>query len=84
MYQYEFSPEGKRQLRALPQEIQRLIIKKLDYVITSDTPLSLAKRLIHYSAGQYRYRMGDYRIVFDVKEQMIVVLGVGHRREIYK
>ncbi len=31
-----------------------------------------------------RKRIGDYRIIFDIEDKNIVVLRVGHRREIYK
>ena len=34
--------------------------------------------------GSYRFRVGDYRIIFDIEEKDIIVLRVGHRRELYK
>lgn len=34
--------------------------------------------------GSYRFRIGDYRVVFDLEGDQIVILRVGHRREIYK
>jgi mRNA interferase RelE/StbE len=34
--------------------------------------------------GPYRFRIGDYRVIFDLVDDEIVVLRVGHRREIYK
>lgn len=47
-------------------------------------PLNFAEKLTHSDLGSYRFRIGDYRIVFDVQGQDIVVLRVGHRREIYR
>ncbi|MFH1723027.1 MAG: type II toxin-antitoxin system RelE/ParE family toxin [Elusimicrobiota bacterium] len=47
-------------------------------------PLRLAKKLTHPKLGQYRYRLGNHRVVFDLKGRKIVVLRVGHRREIYR
>jgi len=84
MYRYEFTREAYKQLHKLPVEVQRLMIKKLDYVVSSDRPLSFAKSLIHYSAGQYRLRVGDYRIIFDTDESLFIILAVGHRRDIYR
>jgi mRNA interferase RelE/StbE len=34
--------------------------------------------------GQYRFRIGDYRIIFDLANDMLYVLDVGHRKEIYR
>ncbi len=84
MYHYEWTPQARRQVKKLSPEVQRVIIKKLDYFLTITNPLSFAKRLTHYGAGQYRFRIGDWRIVFDVAEDTIIVLDVGHRSEIYK
>ncbi|MBI5192186.1 MAG: type II toxin-antitoxin system RelE/ParE family toxin [Nitrospirae bacterium] len=47
-------------------------------------PLHHAERLTDSNLGSYRFRVGDYRIVFDIEKDKIVVLRVGHRREIYK
>ncbi len=69
-------------------------IKKLDIVakkrigkkITeySNNPLLNSKRLTNAAIGSYRWRIGDYRVVFDIHNEDIVILRVGHRREIYK
>jgi len=34
--------------------------------------------------GSYRLRIGDYRVIFDIIGNDIVVLRIGHRKEIYK
>lgn len=34
--------------------------------------------------GTYRFRIGDYRIIFDIEGEEIVILRIGHRREIYR
>ncbi len=47
-------------------------------------PLRHAEKLTHSDLGSYRFRVGDYRVVFDLEGEEIVVLRVGHRREIYK
>jgi mRNA interferase RelE/StbE len=40
--------------------------------------------LIDPKLGTYRFRIGDYRVIFDIEGKDIVVLRVGHRRDIYK
>lgn len=47
-------------------------------------PLRHAERLIDSDLGSYRFRIGDYRVVFDLEGEEIVILRIGHRREIYK
>lgn len=48
------------------------------------SPLDFAEHLTERSLGSYRFRIGDFRVVFDIEQEKIVVLVVGHRREIYK
>jgi len=47
-------------------------------------PLKHAEKLTDSQLGSYRFRVGDYRIIFDLVESDIVVLRIGHRREIYR
>ncbi|MBC8254135.1 MAG: type II toxin-antitoxin system RelE/ParE family toxin [Ardenticatenia bacterium] len=34
--------------------------------------------------GTYRFRVGDYRVIFDVEDDKVIILRVGHRRDIYR
>jgi mRNA interferase RelE/StbE len=47
-------------------------------------PLRHAKKLTHFSLGTYRFRIGDYRVIFDIEGEDIIVLRVGHRKSIYR
>ena len=47
-------------------------------------PSTIAERLTESELGSYRFRVGDYRVIFDLEGDEIVVLRVGHRREIYR
>ncbi len=49
-----------------------------------EAPLDFADKLMDSRIGSYRFRVGDYWIVFDLEKRDIVVLRVGHRREIYR
>lgn len=69
-------------------------IKKLDGVVKkrlkvslekfSQNPLSHAKRLTSPKIGTYRFRVGNYRIIFDINKNNIILLRIGHRRDIYR
>lgn len=47
-------------------------------------PLRHAEKIHDFRLGEYRFRIGAYRVIFDLVEKDIVVLRVGHRREIYR
>jgi len=50
----------------------------------SEDPLSYARRMVDPSLGSYRFRVGDYRVIFDLEGDELIVLRVGHRKEIYR
>lgn len=86
MYQYRWTSHALHQLKKLSPDVQRIIIKKLDYFITTSNPLDFSSTLKDSILGSYRFRIGDYRVIFDVdqEEKTIIILILGHRREIYK
>lgn len=49
-------------------------------------PVNLGEPLLYAYKGLYRYRFSDYRVIYQVRqtELLIMVLEVGHRKEIYK
>ena len=49
-----------------------------------EDPLKYAEKLTDSRLGEYRFRIGDYRVIFDLEENDIVVLRIGHRRNIYR
>lgn len=46
--------------------------------------MKFAEPLIDKRLGSYRFRTGEYRVIFDVEKDEITVLLVGHRKEIYR
>ncbi len=50
----------------------------------SEAPRNYAKRMVDPVLGTYRFRIGDYRVIFDIEGNDIVVLRIGHRRDIYR
>lgn len=84
MWIWEFTKKSKRQFVKLDNQAKRRIIGKLDFWAESGNPLKFAENLTNSELGEYRFRVGDYRIIFDVEGENIVVLAVGHRRQVYK
>ena len=83
MYYY-FKPSALRDFKRLGKLSQKRIIKKLDYYTKHHDPLKFSEALKYKEIGSYRYRIGDYRIIFDIDFNKIVILAIGHRRDIYK
>ncbi len=79
-----FSHSALRQLSSLEKEIQKRISKKLDFFISQKDPLIFAEKIKNPHLGEWRFRIGEYRVICDVEKDNIVVLKVGHRRDVYK
>ena len=84
--EYYFKSSALKDLRRLPKPVQRRIIQKIEFYLESKTPLAFAEPLKDHVFGEFRFRIGDYRVIFDgdPKRGAIVVLAVGHRKDIYK
>jgi len=48
------------------------------------TPLEHARKMVDPALGTYRFRIGDYRAIFDIEDSDLVILRIGHRRDIYR
>lgn len=81
-YKIVFSKTASKEIKDLDAIAKKRLGKKIKQY--SKTPLAYAKRLVDTRMGTYRWRVGDYRIIFDLKGSNIMVLRVGHRREIYR
>ena len=81
-YQIIFSKSSREIIKKLDTVTKKRIGKRIRAY--SKDPLAYAKRLITSNIGSYRWRIGDYRVIFDVKSNTIIVLKIGHRKEIYK
>jgi mRNA interferase RelE/StbE len=83
-WQWGFTGKSENQFKKLDRVVRRRIVSKLDWWCKCGKPMFFAESLVNSELGSYRFRVGDYRIIVDVEEDMIVVLAVGHRREIYR
>ena len=79
-----FPNAALRQLSRLERNTQKRIVEKLEFYCSQEQPLQYAEKLAHPRVGQWRFRIGEYRVLFDVENDDMVVLAIGHRREIYK
>ena len=77
-----FTPAAWQDWQKLPKTVQERLKAKL--LLFARNPLRHAVKVTDPQIGQYRFRIGDYRILFDLAENTIVILAVGHRKDIYK
>ena len=77
-----YTRRAEKDIKKLDSSIKRNIGKTL--LKLQDNPLLYSEKLSNPELGTYKYRIGDYRVVFDIEDNDVVILRVGHRREIYK
>jgi len=81
-YDLVYTQRAARDIEKLEQKIKERIGKVL--LRYKDEPLRYAEKLGDPKLGTYRFRIGDYRIILDIEGNEIIILRIGHRKEIYR
>ena len=85
-YQVVFTERAKKQLKKIDKYVASLIIGWVEKNLQNcENPRQHGKNLIANKLGQWRYRIGDYRLICEIQDEQItiLVLEVGHRKNIY-
>jgi mRNA interferase RelE/StbE len=85
-YTFRWRERAVRQLRAIPQPAALTILQALTPLGDDPRrPDADLKKLSGY-ADRYRLRVGDYRVIYEIADEQLIILvvGVGHRREAYR
>ena len=84
-WQLETSARFDKAARKLDRQMLRRIKVYLDEVRELEDPRSRGKGLAGNLAGYWRYRIGDYRVIAEIRDNtlVIVAIGLGHRSDIY-
>lgn len=83
----EFDDRARRELRKLDAKIQQTILRYMrNRIAGTEDPTRFGKPLRMNLAGLWRYRVGDYRLIcrFEEYRLVVLVLQVGHRRNVYE
>ena len=83
-YRVEFAPAADRGFRALAEDVRRRLRPRIDALAENPRPHGMES--LAREKCLYRIRAGDYRIIYQIRDDVLVVLVVriGHRREVYR
>lgn len=80
-YSLIYTKRAFKDVKKLDRVAQKRLKKSLEKLV--DNPLYHGEKLIKKELGEFRFRVGDYRVIYDIDKNNIVILRVGHRREVY-
>ena len=84
-YRLTQAPRFTKALKKLDRPVARRVLVALFELSELHDPTARLKPLQHESAGLWRLRVGDYRVILDVRRDDVVILALdlGHRSDIY-
>ncbi len=83
----KYAETAKKQLTKLDKSVERRIADFMDErIATGENPRNLGKALKGPLGEFWRYRVGDYRILCEIQDELltVLVLQIGNRREVYR
>lgn len=86
IYSVKFSEQAKKDVKKLDKYTAKLIFAWLRKNLEGcENPRQHGKGLTSNRCGQWRYRIGDYRLIADINDNTItmLMLNIGHRKDIY-
>ena len=83
-YRVTLAPAAARQLRKFDPPVRRRIQATLE--LLAENPRPPAATQLVGGSGEWRVRTGNYRVVYEIEDEvlLVLVLAVGHRREVYR
>jgi mRNA interferase RelE/StbE len=84
IYQVEITSRAAKQLKKIPEDIKLRIEEKIQELAENPRPDGVVK--LEDSEDTYRVRVGKYRILYEVKDDLLIVkiVKIGHRKDVYK
>ena len=79
-YEVEFKPRAVKDLKGLPPVDQRRVLTKIEAM--SEDLVGDVKRLTNFSP-EYRLRVGNYRVLFEIEANKVVIYRVRDRKDVY-
>jgi mRNA interferase RelE/StbE len=82
-YTLLYKKPAVKDIQKLTQQVKKRLKTKFEWFINQSDPLSFAEHLTKPADAQYRFRVGVYRVLFDVESDNLVILRIQHRKEVY-
>ena len=84
LYSIQFTPHAQRDFAALERGARQRLRRRIDRL--AEDPFPVGSRKLHAEEPFYRIRVGDYRVIYQVStvQLVVIVVKIGHRREIYR
>lgn len=85
-YHVLYTERALKELKRLDKYTQKIIVSWIEKNLEGcENPRSHGRGLSTNRRGQWRYRIGDYRLICEIEDKKIIitVLQVGHRRDVY-
>jgi len=80
-YDIQFKPKAVKDIEDLPSRMQARMLARIEEM--SNDLKGDVKRLANFTP-EYRLRIGDYRVLFEIEEETIIIYRIRHRREAYR
>lgn len=86
VWRIDFTRNADKAMRKLDKGVAARVFDELDEIAKLEDPRSMGKGLTENKSGLWRYRVGDYRIVADIEDDVLVILvvDVDHRSKVYR
>ncbi|GAB2497452.1 type II toxin-antitoxin system RelE/ParE family toxin [Alkalibacterium psychrotolerans] len=85
-YEVRFAKQAQKKLKKMDKHQSLLIMSWINKnLVNTNDPRQFGKGLVGNHSGEWRYRIGDYRLIADINDETItiLILEIGHRRDIY-
>ncbi len=85
LYGFAYSRDALAFLKTLPAKLGRQIVTKIE-TLAAD-PLPANRKLVQGASDSeqvWRIRSGDYRVIYVVRDVSVVILDIGHRKDVYR
>lgn len=79
-----YTDKAAEQLEKLPHAVQTRIVEKMRFYAAQENPLKFAQHLTDYREGDFRFRIGDYRLIFDAHRDTAYILNIKKRDKSYE
>lgn len=87
MHSVIYTEKARQDLKKLEIKIAQRIIGKIYFFSLQINPILFSKKLQNSNLGHYRFRIGDYRVLFDTDQKgslyVLMILRIKHRKDIY-